>query len=155
MADMDKFSRADDARARNWSYRDRLLRRMSLLRKEDKVFLEAYLRFDMPFRKLAELSGRDEKTIARRIRSLAGRLMGDEYIRVLEMKDCLSAEEMAIAYDYFLLGRSRRALGRLYHMGRARTERVIGKLEALARGGQDVPGQGGKKQSQVLEVGGG
>lgn len=78
--------------------------RMELLQPADRLWLEAYLNEGLSFRRLGELTGVGERTVARRVGSLMRRLGGPEYISVVRQRERFGVEEQAVAYDHFLLG---------------------------------------------------
>lgn len=95
------------------TYRDQidLLRsRVELLTGKDKLLMTMHLNNGNSFRQMARLLGVNEGTIGRRIRKVTKRLLDGEYVPCLQNRDRLTATELAIAQEHFLLGVSIRKI---------------------------------------------
>ena len=87
------------------SQANELLRdRLCLLTGKDKLLMTMYLDDGHSFRQLSQLTGCNESSIARKIRTLSSRLLTCEYITCLRNRNKFTATELAIAKHYFLLG---------------------------------------------------
>jgi predicted DNA-binding protein YlxM (UPF0122 family) len=81
-----------------------LRNRLFLLTGKDRVLMTMYLDDGHSFRQLSQLTGCNESSIARRIRTLSSRLLNCEYITCLKNRSKFTAAELTIAKHYFLLG---------------------------------------------------
>lgn len=88
-------------------HRDRtdvLRSRLHMLGGTDKVLLTMYVENGISCRQIARIQGVNETTVARRINAIVKRLMDGEYIRCLRSRRTLTADQMAIAKDFFVMG---------------------------------------------------
>ncbi len=81
-----------------------LRNRLFLLTGKDRVLMTMYLDDGHNFRQLSQLTGCNESSIARKIRTLSSRLLTCEYITCLKNRSKFTATELTIAKHYFLLG---------------------------------------------------
>ena len=115
-------------------YRDRidLLRsRAALLTGRDRLLMTMYLEKGNSFRQMARLAGVNETCIARRIHKVAKRLIDGEYITCLRNRDRFTADELAIAKDYFLLGLSMKKIAAKRHLTYYHTRETMKKIQLL------------------------
>jgi hypothetical protein len=83
---------------------DLLRSRLHILSGTDKVLITMYVVNGNSCRQIARIRGVSETTISRRIRAIAERLMDGQYVRCLRSRQRLTADQMAIAKEFFLLG---------------------------------------------------
>ncbi len=76
----------------------------------DKILMKMYLENGNSVRQIARLIGVSEISIARRIRKMTRLLMQGQYISCLRGRKRLSATELSIAKEYFLMGLSIRGI---------------------------------------------
>ena len=76
----------------------------------DKILMKMYLENGNSVRQIARLIGVSEVSIARRIRKMTRLLMEGQYMSCLRERKRLSATELSIAKDYFLMGLSIRGV---------------------------------------------
>ena len=109
--------------------------RLGLLKKEDRLLPELYYVKGLTFREIGQLTGKEERRVARRIRQLKDRLLGEEYISIVRHKGEFSPVELEVAYDRFILGMGCRKIAKR----RGMTERrVLGTIKRLETGGRVV-----------------
>ncbi len=113
-------------------YRDRielLHNRVNLLKGKDKLLMTMYLDNSNSFRQMGRLAGMDETSISRRINGIIERLIDGKYIACLRNRDKLTANEMIIAKEYFLLGLSIRKIAAKRQWTYHRTRQIIKKIQ--------------------------
>ena len=118
------------------SCRDRidLLRsRVSLLTGKDKLLMTMYLRNGNTFYQMAKLTGVNEATVARRIYKVTKRLMDGEYITCLRNRDKFTEEEMAVARDYFLGGKSIKKIAVKRRLSYYRVRQTLKKIQEIVK----------------------
>ena len=118
------------------NYRDRidLLRsRVSLLTGKDKLLMTMYLRNGNTFYQMAKLTGVNEATVARRIYKVTKRLMDGEYITCLRNRDKFTEEEMAVARDYFLGGKSIKKIAGKRRLSYYRVRQTLKKIQEIVK----------------------
>jgi predicted DNA-binding protein YlxM (UPF0122 family) len=96
-----KFNKAEDQCSQTIEL---LHDRLFLLTGKDRVLMTMYLDDGHSFRQLSQLTGCNESSISRRIRTLSSRLLNCEYITCLKNRSKFTATELTIAKHYFLLG---------------------------------------------------
>jgi hypothetical protein len=115
---------------------DLLRSRVNLLAGKDKVLMTMYLENGASFRRLAQLTGVCEATIARRIRRLTARLTDGRYITCLRNRDRFNEMELAVAREHFLIGLSMRKIaasrGCTFYSVRKILKRIKGVLKGQA-----------------------
>jgi len=112
---------------------DKLLIRMGLLEQEDRLLLDLYMNHQVKASKLAQLSGISRGTVYRRINRLIQRLLAEEFITIYRQKKRFRKEQMAVAYDRFLLGLGQRRISERRGMGRVRVRRIVEELEEFLK----------------------
>lgn len=83
---------------------DVLRSRLHILSGTDKVLMTMYVENGNSCRQIARIAGLNETTVSRRIDAIVKRLMDGEYIRCLKSCRKLTADQMAIAKDFFVMG---------------------------------------------------
>lgn len=121
-----------------------LASRVGLLKGEDRLLMEMYLKHGNSFRQMARLLGVNPATVSRRVRKLCERLIDGEYIECLKNRERFTAIEMQIAEDYFLSGLSMRKIAVKRGCSRHAVKRVLRKVGAIV--GTDSK-RGGRKAS--------
>jgi predicted DNA-binding protein YlxM (UPF0122 family) len=117
-------------------YRDEidLLRgRLNLLDGKDKVLMTMYLENGNSFRQIARLTGFSDTSIARRINGLTKRLLDSQYIICLRNRDKFTGEQMTIAKDYFLTGRSMREIVIKRHWSFYHVRETLKKIQTILK----------------------
>jgi len=110
---------------------DMLRSRLNLLTGKDKLLMTMYLECGNSFRQMARLSGVNDTIIARRIRRLTKRLTEGEYISCLRNRTRLTAAEMAIARDYFLMGLSIKKIAAQRRLTYYRVSRTLKRIRQV------------------------
>ena len=132
MVDMlDRVSAGSDGRVVRRGELEVLRWRMELLKPADRSWLEAYLNEGLSFRRLGELTGVAERTVARRVGRLMRRLAGQEYISVVRERERFGREEQGGADDHFLLGLGYRRIAAKRGMSERRVRAVLGVLKGF------------------------
>ena len=108
---------------------DYLLSRLNLLEPQDRVLLELHFAHQVNYNQLAHARGTSPKTIARQVRSLTRRLMADDYVALAARMDDFTTEELAVAYDHYLLGLGYRSIARKRQLAQKQARRVIRRLD--------------------------
>jgi len=103
--------------------------RLGLLKKADRLLPELYYRKGLTFREIGLLTGVEERTVARRIRVLKERLLGEEYISIVRRKGEFSEVELEVAYDHLVLGRGYRKVAKRLGMTEREVVRMIKRLK--------------------------
>ncbi|MCP4710119.1 MAG: hypothetical protein GY869_15960 [Planctomycetes bacterium] len=103
--------------------------RLGLLKKVDRLLPELYYSKGLTFREIGQLIGVEERKVARRIRQLKERLLGDEYISIVRRKGEFSAVELEVAYDRYILGLGYRRVAKKRGMGEREVVRIIRRLK--------------------------
>lgn len=120
-------------------YRERveiLTRRICLLTGTDKILMTMYLINGNTFYQMAKLSGISQSTIARRIHKVTKKLIDGEYIICLRNRNNLDENELKIARDYFLIGKSIRQIAAKYKMTYYKTHKITKKLRDFVKSTQ-------------------
>ena len=107
--------------------------RVSLFKKEDRLLPKLYFSKGLSFRELSQLSGLEERLVARRIRQITKSLLSDEYITIVRHKSQFSKIELEVAYDRYLLGLGYRKIAKRHDLGVRPTLRIIRKLDFWLR----------------------
>ena len=79
-----------------------LRRRAALLDGNDEALMQMYLEAGLSYRRIGQLAGVNEVTVARRIRAMTRRLVSGPYLQCLRHLRTLSSIEMNIAKHYYL-----------------------------------------------------
>ncbi|MBN2377901.1 MAG: hypothetical protein JXD22_16000 [Sedimentisphaerales bacterium] len=116
---------------------DKLLLRMDLLEQEDRLLLDLYMNHQVKASKLAQLSGMSRGTVYRRINRMIERLLGEEFITIYRCKKQFGQEQMAVAYDRFLLGMGVRRISEKRGIGRRRVRRIVEEMEDFLKSEED------------------
>ncbi len=93
-----------DQKGRHRERTDVLRSRLHILSGTDKVLMTMYVENGNSCRQIARIAGVNETTVARRINAVVKRLMDGDYIRCLQSSRKLTADQMAIAKDFFVMG---------------------------------------------------
>ena len=107
--------------------------RLGLLKKVDRLLPELYYSKGLTFREIGQLMGVEERTVARRIRQLKDRLLGEEYISIVRCKGEFSKVELEVAYDRFILGLGYRRVAKKRGMTEREAVRIMRRLEEWGR----------------------
>ena len=112
-----------------------MVRRVAMLTGVERVMMTMYFEKGTSFRQIAELARLHESTVSRRIDKISRRLMDGRYGRCLRNREMFTNYELAIAKEYFVRGKSIRALteekSTTYHRMRATVKRIESVLELL------------------------
>ncbi len=122
--------------------------RLGLLKKEDRLLPELYYSKGLTFREIGQLMGVEERKVARRIRQLKDRLLGDEYIAIVRHKREFSPLELEVAYDRYILGLGYRKVAKKRGITEREAVRIIRrfKVEGLRfKEGQRLKAKGQRK----------
>lgn len=95
---------APDLKGRHRYQADLVRSRLHMLSGTDKVLMTMYVENGNSCRQIARLRGVTETTVARRIDAIVRRLMDGQYIRCLRSRRKLTADQMAIAKEFFVMG---------------------------------------------------
>lgn len=95
---------AQDLKGHHRSRTDVLRNRLHILSGTDKVLMTMYVENGNSCRQIARIAGLNESTVVRRINAIVKRLMDGRYIRCLKNSRRLTADQMAIAKDFFVRG---------------------------------------------------
>ena len=93
-----------DLKGRHRERTDVLRSRLHILSGTDKVLMTMYVENGNSCRQIARIAGVSETTVIRRIDAIVKRLMDGDYIRCLKSSRKLTADQMAIAKDFFVMG---------------------------------------------------
>ncbi len=110
-----------------------LRRRVNLLKGKDKLLMTMYLDNSNSFRQMSRLAGIDETSISRRIVRIIKRLIDGKYIICLQNRDKLTARELVIAKEYFLLGLSVKKIAARRRWTYYQTYKTIKKIQQRVR----------------------
>ena len=113
---------------------DILRSRVNLLAGKDKALMTMYLDNGGSFRQMARLTGVNEVTVARKIRSLSARLADGKYITCLRNRNRFSKMELSIAKDYLLSGLSIRKIAEARHSTVYSIRKTIKKIQNVLKG---------------------
>jgi len=117
-------------------YRERvelLTRRICLLTGTDRILMTMYLVNGNTFYQMAKLSGISQSTIARRIHKVTKKLIDGEYITCLRNRDKFDENELKIAKDYFLIGKSIKQIAAKYKITYYKAHKIIIKLRNFVK----------------------
>ncbi len=110
---------------------DLLRSRLNLLDGKEKVLMTMYLENGNSFWQIAQLTGVNETSIARRIHILTERLTDGEYITCLRNRDKFTRDQMTIAKDYFLVGLSMKEIAVKRRWSRYHVRETIIKIKSI------------------------
>ena len=105
-----------------------LTRRICLLTGTDRILMTMYLVNGNTFYQMAKLSGISQSSIARRIHKVTNKLIDGEYIICLRNRDYFDENELRIARDYFLIGKSIRQIAAKYKITYYKTHKITKRL---------------------------
>ena len=117
-------------------YRERvelLTRRICLLTGTDRILMTMYLVNGNTFYQMAKLSGISQSAIARRIHKVTKKLIDGEYIICLRNRDKFNENELKIAKDYFLIGKSIKQIAAKYKITYYKAHKIIKKLRNFVK----------------------
>ncbi|MHC4074891.1 MAG: sigma factor-like helix-turn-helix DNA-binding protein [Planctomycetota bacterium] len=124
------ISQADQANKIIYRNQVELLRRRAeLLSGKDKLLLTMYFDNGVTFYQIAKLAGINEGTVSRRINKLCRRLINSEYIKCLQHREMFSRDELAIAKDYYLTGRSIKKIAGEHDLTYYRVRQTLKKIQ--------------------------
>lgn len=106
--------------------------RARLLAGRDRVLMKMYLDNGSSFGQIAKIAGVSESSIARRIGSLTKRLINNEYIMCRRYRQYFDREEMAVAKDYFVRGKSQQAIAEGRGVSVYRVRKIILRIRGFA-----------------------
>jgi hypothetical protein len=86
--------------------------RVTLLDGDDRLLVQMYLEHGNTFQQIAQLTGRDATSIARRIRRITRRLADDTYLLCRGTRNRFSSSELGIVRDYLVCGLPQRDICR-------------------------------------------
>jgi len=107
--------------------------RSRLLAGRDKVLMRMYLDNGNSFGQIAKIAGVSESSISRRIARLTRRLIDNEYIMCRKYRQHFDREEMAVAKDYFVRGRSQQAIAESRGVSVYRIRKILSKIRSFKR----------------------
>ncbi len=110
---------------------DLLRNRIKLLGGKDKLLMTMYLEKGNSFRQIAALAGIDERNISRRVRKLTKRLIEGEYITCVQNSDKFTANELAVAKQYFLTGMSMREIAEKQRITNYHIRKILRKIHQV------------------------
>lgn len=103
--------------------------RLPLLEKNDRYLVELYVHKGLSFHELSQLSGLDERTVARQVKRLSKRLLSDNYITIYRHQSNFTSTELTIAYDRFLLGLGYRLIAKRHKLPYRTAIKIVKKLQ--------------------------
>ena len=106
--------------------------RARLLAGKDKVLMKMYLDNGNSFGQIAKIAGVSESSISRRIRRLTKRLIDNEYIMCRKYRQYFDREEMAVAKDYFVRGRSQQSIAESRGVSVYRVRKIITRIRSFS-----------------------
>jgi hypothetical protein len=124
---------APDLKDRHRDQADVLRSRLHMLSGTDKVLMTMYVENGNSCRQIARIQGVSETTVARRIDVVVKRLMDGEYIRCLRSRRKLTADQMAIAKDFFVMGLPMSRIAGRRGSSVYRVRRTLVKIRELVR----------------------
>jgi DNA-directed RNA polymerase specialized sigma24 family protein len=104
---------------------DVLRTRVDLLAGEDRALMEMYLDGGRNFNQIAQLTGSNPSTIARRLRRITQRLTDETFFCCLRYRRRLGRKELAIIRDHFIRGLSIGQISTSRNISLYRVRRVI------------------------------
>ena len=125
-----------DCRAGAMREMELLRLRVDLLDGQERLLVDMYLNQNASYYRLAALTGMGEKYVARRVQSLLRCLQSEEYLSIVRHQRLFEPRTLEVAYDYFLLGMSVRAISRKRNMSRYRVSKKIRRLQNWLEGRQ-------------------
>lgn len=129
MVDVACLSKEDDCRPEKRSQSDVIFSRLALLDPADRVMVEMHLLHGVSYKELGLLTGEKSQTLARRVDHCVRRLLGGQYIVVVRNRQCFSPEELAVAYDSFLLGMGYRTIAKKRGLGTGTCRGMVKRLK--------------------------
>jgi hypothetical protein len=122
--------------------------RVGLLEGQERLLLDMYLNQNASYYRLAALTGMGEKYVARRVQSLLRCLQSEEYLSILRHQRLFEPRALEVAYDYFLLGMSVRAISRKRNLSRYRVGKKIRRLQNWLEERQKAKGKRQKAEGR-------
>lgn len=108
---------------------DRLFQRLHLLAEPQRSVLEMYCLQNYPIRLIARTLGVHIQTARRNIRDWTERLLGEDYLAFCRNRLLFSEEQMAVAYQRFILAAGYRSIARRLGQSHWRIRKMVRKLE--------------------------
>jgi len=105
--------------------------RLNLLNGTDKLLMTMYIKHGNSIRQIARIRCASEASIARRIRAVSERLADGPYIDCLRCRDKLTARQLAVAKDYYLMGLSIRRIAAKRRWSYYRVREVLGEIQSI------------------------
>jgi uncharacterized protein (DUF111 family) len=102
----ENISKRRDFKGRHRDQMEMLGDRVNLLGGADRVLMIMYMQNGNSFRQIARVRGISETSVARRVQRIIRRLANSEYVRCTKSAERLTADQMAMAREFFLLGQS-------------------------------------------------
>jgi predicted DNA-binding protein YlxM (UPF0122 family) len=106
--------------------------RARLLAGRDRVLMKMYLDNGNSFGQIAKIAGVSESSISRKITRLTKRLVDNEYILCRKYRQHFDKEEMVVAKDYFVRGKSQQAIARGRGVSVYRIRKILSKIRGFA-----------------------
>jgi transposase-like protein len=127
------ISYGSDHRPAEISGLEKLQLRLYLLDGFERTLLELHINHNASYHRLSEITGKSQKYIARKLRSLIRRLQSEEYITILRHQGLFGPKILEIAYDRYLLGMSARSIAKKRNISRFKVGKMIRILKEWLR----------------------
>ena len=108
---------------------DLVRERINLLKGREKIIMSMYLEKGNSIRQIARLMDVNEMKVSRKIQKLTHTLSEGTFIKCMKKADMLSKQEMSIARDYFLNGRSIRHIANKYNWSFYRVRQKLQEIK--------------------------
>jgi len=132
-ASLEWLSGGEDGRAGRVELARKLEERLVWLRAADRQLVELYVRHGLGVRQLARVKGLAASTVSRRLRRQIGALLDGRYAAVRGERRRFSGAERQVAYDWFLLGLSVRAIAGKRRLPAGQVRDITARLEVWVR----------------------
>lgn len=132
------ISYGSDHRPAEISGLEKLQLRLDLLDGFERTLLELHINHSASYHRLSEITGKSQKYIARKLRSLIRRLQSEEYITILRHRGLFGPKILEIAYDRYLLGMSARSIAKKRNISRFKVGKKIRILKEWLREKQRI-----------------
>ncbi len=129
MAELANLSKEDDYRGQKRAECDVLYTRLTMLEPADRIIVEMHLLHGVSFKELGLLTGESPEVLSKRVDHCVRSLLGGRYIVVLRNRKCYSQDELAVAYDLFLMGMGYRAISKKRGIGPGVCRGIIKRLK--------------------------
>jgi len=128
---------------------DLLLRRADILCPADRALVLMHLEKGSRFCDIAQVTGLNEATVARRIHKLVKRLLDDDYVTCLRHRSLLGKTNLAIAKDHFIEGLSMRRIAEKRRITVYRVRKGLLRIRRLLDGRLET--EQGRRDSGTTE----